>query len=118
MNQLKEKSFKEYLSEIENPKDSREVNYALPENATPLQIAKFEICQKILAYKQDNDLSREQVAEKMDLSLAEVEEILFCCIEKFTVDRLINYACKLLDPVRVKVILEPKRTININAKTV
>lgn len=104
----KEKSFKEYLQEIEDPKNNSEVNYALPENPTPLQVVKFEICQEILGYKQDNKLTREQVADKMDLSKAETEDILFCHIEEFTLDRLVSYASKLLNPIKVKVILEPK----------
>src|SRR5215475_9966782 len=112
----KEKGFSEYLQEIEDPKNNSEVNYALPENPTPLQVAKFEICQEILGYKQDNDLTREQVAEKMEISKAETEDILFCCIEKFTLDRLVEYASKLLDPIQVKVILEPKK--DIHAKNV
>lgn len=102
----KEKSFKEYLVEIEDPKNNREVNYSLPENPTPLQVAKFEICQGILGYKQDNNLTREQVAEKIGISKAETEDILFCCIEDFTLDRLVSYASKLFKPLKVKVIWE------------
>src|SRR5688572_21159337 len=83
----KEKSFKEYLQGIEDPKNNSEVNYALPENPTPLQVAKFEICQEILSYKQDNNLTREQVAEKMGISKAEAEDILFCYIEEFTFNK-------------------------------
>jgi predicted XRE-type DNA-binding protein len=107
----KEKSFSEYLQEIEDPKNNSEVNYALPENPTPLQVAKFEIYQEILGYKQDNKLSREQVAEKIGISKAETEDILFCHIEEFTLDRLVDYASKLLDPIQVKVILEPKKAV-------
>src|ERR1043165_7853608 len=103
--------FKEFLKKIEDPKNNQEVNYDLPENPTPLQVAKFEICQEILGYKLKNNLTREQVTERLDLSKAETEDILFCCIEKFTVDRLITYASKLLEPRRVKVILEPKEPI-------
>ena len=114
MNQ-KEKSFKELLKEIEDPKNNQEVNYDLPENPTSLQIAKFEICQEILGYKLKNNLTREQVATKMDLSKAETEDILFCCIEKFTLDRLVEYASKLLDPIQVKVILEPRPVIHAKA---
>jgi len=116
MNQ-KNKSFKEYLQEIEDPKNNREVNYALPENPTSLQVAKFGICQEILGYKLDHDLTRNQVAEKIGISKAEVEDILFCHIEEFTLDRLVEYASKLLDPVQVKVILEQKKT-SLHAKTV
>ncbi|CAG8555400.1 10485_t:CDS:2 [Paraglomus brasilianum] len=96
----KGKSFKEYLQEIEDPKNNSEVNYALPENPTPLQVAKFEICQEILGYKLDNDLTREQVAERIGISKAETEDILFCHIEEFTLDRLVEYASKLLDPIQ------------------
>ena len=111
MNKIKkEKNFSEYLQEIEDPKNNREVNYALPENPTPLQIVKFEICQEILGYKQNNNLTREQVAERIGISKAEIEDILFCHIEEFTLDRLVDYAGKLLDPLQVKVILKPKKT--------
>jgi|ERR1044072_949934 predicted XRE-type DNA-binding protein len=111
------RKFKEYLQEIEDPKNNQEINYALPENATPLQMAKFEICQEILGYKQDHNLTREQVAERMGISKAETEDVLFCHIEEFTLDRLITYASKLLDPVQVRVILEPRKT-SLHAKAV
>ncbi|CAI2161899.1 5551_t:CDS:2 [Funneliformis geosporum] len=110
MTKNQKKPFKEYLQEIEDLKNNSEINYALPENPTPLQVAKFEICQEVLGYKQDNKLTREQVAEKMDISKAETEDILFCHIEEFTLDRLVAYASKLLDPIQVKVILEPKKS--------
>ena len=111
----KTKSFKEYLQEIEDPKNNQEVNYDLPENPTPLQVAKFEICQEILGYKLKNNLTRRQVASRIDLSQAETEDILFCCIEKFTLDRLVEYASRLLNPAQVKVIFEPRET-TVNAK--
>src|SRR5437868_12241856 len=107
---MEKKSFKEYLKEIEDPQNNQEVNYALPENPTSLQVVKFEICQEILGYKLDHDLTRNQVAEKIGISKAEIEDILFCHIEEFTLDRLVEYASKLLDPVQVKVILEQKKT--------
>src|SRR3954463_15634403 len=106
-----QKDFKKYLEELDDPKNNQEVNYALPENPTPLQVIKFEICQEILGYKLDNKLSREQVAEKIGISKAETEDILFCHIEEFTLDRLVEYASKLLDPIQIKVVLEPKKSV-------
>ncbi|CAG8461075.1 16962_t:CDS:1 [Gigaspora margarita] len=117
MDKGQKKDFKKYLEELDDPKNNQEVNYALPENPTPLQVAKFEICQEILGYKLDNDLTREQVAEKIGISKAETEDILFCHIEEFTLDRLVEYASKLLEPIQVKVILEPKK-ISLHAKAV
>jgi predicted XRE-type DNA-binding protein len=55
-----------------------------------------------------NKITREQVAEKMEISKAEAEDILFCHIEEFTLDRLITYASKLLEPAEVNIALEQK----------
>lgn len=73
-------------------------------------MAKFDICQRILAYKRKNNLTREQVAQVIQLSKAETEEILFCYIEKFTLDRLVSYASKLFNPLEVKVVKARSRT--------
>jgi len=94
---LAEQEFEKYLEKVEDPNYQGETNFDLPENPTSLQLTKFEICKEILGYKLKNNLTREQVAERIGLSKAETEDILFCCIEKFTLDRLVDYASKLLD---------------------
>lgn len=73
----KEQNFKEYLEQIEDPKNNQEVNYDLPENPTPLQVAKFNICQNILAYQQDNNLTDEELAERINLSIPEWKKFFF-----------------------------------------
>ena len=110
-NTEKQKSFKEYLREIEAPHNNSEVNYALPENPAPLQVAKFRLCKKILGYKLDNNLTREQVAEKIGISKAETEDILFSHIEEFTLDRLVVYASRILPPTEVIVSVEPTKPV-------
>lgn len=103
MNEKEEQEFQEFLKRTEDPKNNEGVNYALPENPTPLQVAKFKLCKKILVYQQNNDISDEAIAEKIDISVPEVEDILFCCIEKFTLDRLTEYASKLFAPCEVEI---------------
>src|SRR3954463_12617492 len=103
MTKKKEKGFKEYLKELDDPKNNSGVNYDLPEKPTPLQVAKFEICQNILAYQQDNNLSDKKLAEKINLTVPELEEVLFCQIEKFTLDRLMTYANSLFNPSQIKI---------------
>ena len=95
--------FKKYLERIEDPKNNQEVNYDLPENPTPLQLTKFAICQNILAYQQDNNLTDEELADRINLSIPELEEVLFCQIEKFTLDRLMTYANSLFTPAQIKI---------------
>src|SRR6185437_13713024 len=106
----KDKEFEKYLQEISNPKNNSEVNYSLPKNPAPLQVVKYKLCKQILGYKLKSSLTREQVAEKMDLSLAETENIQFCHIEEFTLDRLIIYTSKLLEPAEVNIIIEQKKS--------
>src|ERR1044072_3113017 len=101
--ELSKKDFERYLERIEDPKNNQEVNYDLPENPTPLQVAKFDICQRILAYQQDNNLVDEELAERINLSIPEMEEVLFCQIEKFTLDRLMTYASSLFNSSPLKI---------------
>ena len=70
-------------------------NIGLASDATPLEKNKYEICQKILAYKQDNNLTTEKVAKNIHLTALETEDIFFGRINKFTLDRLMDYATNL-----------------------
>src|SRR4051812_24354319 len=97
------KKFKEFLKKVEDPNYQREINRSLPKNATALQVAKYKLCKQMLVYQQDNNLSDEQIAKRIKLSVAEVEDILFCEIEKFTLDRLMEYASKLLSPAEINI---------------
>lgn len=105
----KEKSFKEALKEIESPQDWGHGSWSLPENATPLEKAKYELCRQIVAYKQDNKLSTAEIAKKINLTNSETQEILFYHIDYFTLDRLLTYASRLFSTSEIKVIIEPKK---------
>ena len=70
-------------------------NRPLPENVTIVEESKYSLCKKILVYKQDNKLTAGELAQQIDLTEPEVEDILFARINKFTLDRLVYYAFKL-----------------------
>jgi len=72
-----EQEFEKYLQKIEDPNNQEGINRGLPENATPLQVAKYYLCKQMLIYQQDNNLTDEEVANKISLSLAETKDILF-----------------------------------------
>src|SRR5947207_13658069 len=65
-------------------------NRPLPENATIVEESKYSLCKKILVYKQNNKLTTEELAQQIDLTEPEVEDILFARINKFTI--LLNYS--------------------------
>ena len=72
-----EQEFEKYLQKIEDPNNHEGINRGLPEKATPLQVAKYYLCKQMLIYQQDNNLTDEEVANKINLSLAETKDILF-----------------------------------------
>ena len=104
-----DKEFEQHLQKIEDPNYQRQINRALPPHATPLQVAKYQFCKRILSYKLTNNLTREQVAEKIGISQAETEDILFFEIEKFTLDRLTDYASRLFAPCEIEVIIKEQQ---------
>ena len=84
-------------------------SWALPENATPLEQAKYEICKQVVSYKLDTKISTENLAQKIQLSKAEPEGILYYHIDYFTLDRLVDYAEKLFSPSEIKITMEEKK---------
>lgn len=92
------------------------VNILLPKNATFLEKIKHEICQAILAYQQDNNLTYRKVAQKIGISSEQTIDMMRGNIASFTLDSLITYAEKLNIPCQVKIVSEknyiPTRKFN------
>ena len=113
----RDKEFEKILQEAEDPKNIGQGSWALPRNATTAEKTKYELCEKILGYQEDNNLSDEVMTRKLHLTQTELEDILFCRISKFTLDYLMNVASKLFLPDEIKLIIEPKKD-NLHARTV
>jgi hypothetical protein len=105
----KTSNFKDYLAKIEDP-NYQGGSRSLSPNASFLEKSKYELCKSIIFYKREKKLTTEKIAQKMLLSKAEAEDILHYRTELFTLDRLMNYASKLLANFEVKVILTEKET--------
>ena len=102
--------FEKYLQKVEDPEyDGQDVSWHLPENATPVEKAKYELCEKMLIYQQDNNLSDEEIANQIKITTGETRDILYCHIDYFTLERLITYASRIFSTSEIKVIFEPKK---------
>ena|SRR5436305_41135 len=113
-----EREFERYIQEIEKPDyDGPDISWSLPANATPLEKAKYNICERILAYQQDNDLSTKEIAKRIHLTTAETKDILHYHLSYFTFERLITYANRLLYPSQqVEIVIkEKKNNIRVRA---
>ncbi|CAH1759421.1 9866_t:CDS:1 [Entrophospora sp. SA101] len=104
------KELEKILQEAENPKNIGQGAWDLPANPTPVEEIKFNLCQEILGYKLTNNLTREQVAERIQLNKNKTEDILFCRLNKFSLDSLTNAASKLFAPDRIKIVVEVNKT--------
>lgn len=83
----------------------RRINMGLNWDAGPIEKAKYEICQNILRYKQENNLSEQEIGERLGIKKQEkLEYLLFCHIDKFTLDKLVSYATELLAPFELKIV--------------
>ena|SRR5947209_8735740 len=88
--------YQKYLEELEDP-NYQGGSWTLPENPTPLEKAKYKICKQVLSYKLDTKISTEYLAQKIQLSKTETEDILYYRIDYFTLDRLVSYATRLFN---------------------
>src|SRR5437763_11210546 len=105
-NNQEKQEYKKYLEELNDPNYQRG-SWSLPENSTPLEQAKYEICKQIVSYKLDTKISTEELAQKIQLSKAETEDILYYRIDYFTLDRLVSYATRL--PLEIKMVVKAEK---------
>jgi predicted XRE-type DNA-binding protein len=95
-----DKELTEICNKLSDPNYQRG-SQALPKNASLLEQSKYNLCQKILVQQQKKRLTTEKLANQIQLSVPETEDILHFQINKFTLDRLINYAEKLTIPLQI-----------------
>src|SRR5436190_22294040 len=95
---VNEREFEKFLERIEDP-NYQGGSWALPENASTSEKIKYEICKQMIIHKREKKLSTEKIAQKIALSPAETDDILHYRTTYFTLDRLVNYAGKLLPKV-------------------
>jgi len=103
--QYPDPEFKEYLNQLSSP-NYQGGSWVLPENPTPLEKSKHEVCREILLYQRKHKLNNQELTEKMELTLPETEDILHYRFDCFTLDRLMTYANKLFknEPLKVRIV--------------
>jgi hypothetical protein len=85
------------------------VNQGLSLNATPMEKAKYELCQKIARYQRENNFSEAELGKKLGITERATEYILFSQINRITLDKLINYANDLHITTEIKIPLPYER---------
>lgn len=92
----------EFMRVVKRSEESdQRTNFLLPPNATDLEKAKYKLCKNILRYKHQLELSTEIMAQRLGLSVSEVEKILFSRIDELQLDELIRHANNLSFRVKI-----------------
>jgi predicted XRE-type DNA-binding protein len=79
-------------------------NVALPESASEVDRAKYQICQLIARYQREHGLLQKDLARRIGVDESRISDILRGRIGGFTLDRLISYAERVHPGLRVEVI--------------
>lgn len=93
------KEIKRVLKKLENA----EGTLALHPNATPLEIFRYEICQKFIGYTLDHHCSQADLAKILGIDPAKMSKILHHRIDEFSTDRLLTLYQKINPKVKLKV---------------
>lgn len=77
------------------PNEKTKGTVMLPENPTPSEQLRWEICQLFIKYANSNDLKNIELAKKLEIHESEVSKILHHRIERFSTDKLLNLLSKI-----------------------
>jgi len=94
------KHFRDKLSSPSYKKSS----IALPEDASEVDRAKYEVCQLITKFHLRNKLKQKELAAKLGIDASRMSDILRGKIDSFTLDRLLGYAEKLHPRLKLKIV--------------
>src|SRR4051812_22045304 len=97
------KEIEEITQKVSAP-DYPYTNYVLPENANNHERIKFSLCQNILRYKRENNLSEPELTKKIGISKDKLIDILFNKVHNLNLEELLNYADNLHLPLEIRVI--------------
>ena len=75
----------------------------LSPNASPLEKLRWDVCQKFVQFKLQNELSQDEIAKLLGVDKAKISKILHHRIDEFSTDRLISLYQLLNPEIKFKV---------------
>ena len=95
---------KEELERARKKLSKVEGTLMLSENPTPLERLRWEICQRFVIYKMENNITQKELAKRVGVDEAKISKILRHRINEFTTDRLVNLFSKIDNNFSLKLI--------------
>jgi predicted XRE-type DNA-binding protein len=69
----------------------------LPKDASAVDKLKFEVCKQFVIHLREHEMSQSELAKQLGIDRARMNEIVKYRIDRFTADKLMEYALRL-DP--------------------
>ena len=88
----------------------KEINQGLMPNASELDKTKYNICQSIARYKRINNLTPAELAQKIGISQAKTDDILFGRISELSFEELASFTQKLNGHMELKINYDNEKT--------
>ncbi len=95
---------KEELERARKKLSKVEGTLMLSENPTPLERLRWEICQRFVIYRMENNITQKELAKRVGVDEAKISKILRHRIDEFTTDRLVNLFSKIDSNFSLKLI--------------
>ncbi len=86
-----QKEIKKVLAKLKKAEPTRIIS----KDAPLLDRTKFQFCQRFIVYMHDHNLNQVEMARRLGIDKARVNDIVKCKIELFSLDKLIRFAEKL-----------------------
>lgn len=83
--------------------DKVEGSSVISKNAPLSDRIKSELCRKIIEYRRIHDLSQKELAKKLNLDEPEISRVLHYKIDRYSIERLIDYVAILYPKLRVEI---------------
>jgi len=91
------------LKKIRKKLEKAKGTLMLPEDPTPLEQFRWDLCQKFVIFKRESEMTLEEIGEILGVDKGKVSKILRHRIDEFSTDRLISYLQILYPDTHMKV---------------
>ena len=91
------------LKEIRGKLSFAEPARTLPENASKAEILKYKICEKFVVHILETNISQADLARKLGMDPARLNEIVKYRINLFTIDKLLEFSENMDPDIKIEV---------------
>jgi predicted XRE-type DNA-binding protein len=91
------------LNEVRERLSKGPASKVLSRDASPIDRAKYAICQELVIYKNKHSLTQRELAEKVGENESLISKVVHYNVEEFTIDRLLKFLSAVVPNAEIKI---------------